>query len=66
MEVHTILRIKKVTERTGLSKGTIYTLMHRREFPQSIQITEGCVGWVENDVNEWINSRVKKSAAGAA
>lgn len=66
MMAHTILRIGKVTARTGLSKGTIYTLMKRDEFPKSFPITEGCVGWLESDVNSWIEKILAKKTAGAA
>tara|TARA_R110002096_G_C14436352_1_gene710342 strand:- start:286 stop:474 length:189 start_codon:yes stop_codon:yes gene_type:complete len=52
-----ILRIARVSERTGLPKSTIYQYIREGRFPKSIPLGERSVGWKEEDINQWINSR---------
>lgn len=58
--LHRLIRIKKVTEITGLSKSYIYQLVKQGVFPQSILLIAGgsAVAWLESEVNDWIESRV--------
>jgi prophage regulatory protein len=51
-----ILRAKCVSQKTGLSKSYIYALAKEGKFPQSIRLVEGgtAVGWLESDVDQWI------------
>lgn len=63
-----LLRLKEVIERTGLSRSTLYELMAKDKFPKQILITERCVGWVEDEVHDFILRRLEaarraKSAA---
>ncbi|WP_415905575.1 helix-turn-helix transcriptional regulator [Neptuniibacter sp. QD48_55] len=55
---HKILRRKQVEELTGLSRSTIYALMAEDDFPKPIQLGPRSVGWLESDLNEWINGRI--------
>ena len=50
-----ILNIKKVCDKTGLSRATIYRMVERREFPPPIQISRRRIGWLESEVDEWIS-----------
>lgn len=59
-----LLRLRHVMERTGLSRSTIYDLIKKEKFPRSIALTERCVGWVEDDVHDWVVQRLE--AAGRA
>ncbi len=54
-----IHRIGSLVSILGLSKTTIYKMMNEGLFPKSIQLTERSVGWLESDINDWINSRQK-------
>ena len=56
-----LLRIKQVQDRTGLSKSYIYQLCNQNQFPKSIQLVAGgsSVAWVESEILEWIDSRIK-------
>jgi prophage regulatory protein len=69
-----ILRRKQVEARTGLSRSTIYSKIHKSdkrpgefdpEFPKPIKISERSVGWVEAEIDAWLNAQVKR-ARGAA
>ena len=59
-----ILKIPKVTEVTTLSKSTIYDLVKKGEFPAPLRLTETgrASGWLESDIDEWINTRQKGGA----
>lgn len=56
-----ILRLKQLEIRTGLSKATLYKLIKAGEFPAQKQLGLRSVGWLENDVNAWIESRISKA-----
>jgi len=47
--------------RTGLSRSTIYHKMSLDEFPQSINLGIRSVGWIAEEVEEWINDRIDDS-----
>ena len=54
-----LLNSKDVVKLTGLSRVTVWRLSRdpENDFPASIQITENRVGWFENEVIEWLESR---------
>ena len=53
-----ILRLKKVMEKTGLSRSTIYNYIKDKTFPKPISLGIRAVGWLESDIDEWIQSRI--------
>ena len=60
-----ILREREVCQRTGLSRMTIRRKMKAGQFPQSVRLGENSVGWVELEVQGWINALVaERTAAG--
>lgn len=53
-----ILRLKSVTQRTGLSKSSIYKLASTGEFPKQRQLASSrSSGWFSDEVQAWIDSR---------
>ena len=56
-----ILRLPSVKERTGLSRSTIYLRIAKGEFPASISLGGRAVGWLEEDINNWLEEQIKKS-----
>lgn len=58
-----ILRLRAVKDWTGLSRSTIYAMMKNRTFPQNIQLGLRSVGWVESEIQSWIESRIQSSKA---
>jgi prophage regulatory protein len=60
--MHTILRLTKVTEKTGLAKSTIYKKIALKQFPSPISLGTKAVGWLESDIADWIESMIRKSA----
>ena len=61
MTEKTILRLEAVMARTGLPRSTIYHKMSLDEFPQSINLGIRSVGWIAEEVEEWINDRIDDS-----
>ena len=64
-----ILRLKDVKARVGLGRSSIYGLMdrdgpyHDPQFPRSVKISAHAVGWVESEINCWLEARVAASRA---
>ena len=56
-----ILRLKEVKDRTGLSRSTIYLNINQGTFPKSISLGVRSVGWLESDINAWIEERIEES-----
>lgn len=60
-----ILRGPEVRRRTGLSKSTLYDLMARNQFPRPIALSPEpggrSVGWLDDEVEAWIEQRVRAS-----
>lgn len=56
-----ILRMPAVQVRIGLSRSTIYEAISRNEFPASISLGARAVGWLESDVDAWLDNRVSAS-----
>ena len=53
-----VLRLAQVIDSTGLGRSTIYKYIAEGKFPIPLQLSERCVGWLENEVQQWIQSRV--------
>lgn len=58
-----ILRLRAAKDWTGLSRSTIYAMMKNGTFPQSISLGARAVGWLEADIQAWIDSRITASNA---
>ena len=52
-----VLRLQAVINKTGLSRSSIYLYIKKGAFPKPIRLGTRSVGWIENDINEWIDSR---------
>ena len=61
MSEKTILRLEAVMAKTGLPRSTIYQKMSLDEFPQSINLGIRSVGWIAEEVEEWIQDRIEYS-----
>ena len=52
------IRLKEVIDRTGLARATIYKYMVEGELPKSVSLGGRSVGWVESEVEAWIDSKI--------
>jgi prophage regulatory protein len=58
---HNILRLPAVKARTGLSRSTIYLRISDGIFPKPVSLGGRAVGWVEADINEWLDQKIEHS-----
>ena len=56
-----ILRRKQVEARTGLSRSTIYQRIAEGSFPKPISLGARAVGWLESEIEAWLESCVSAS-----
>ena len=58
---HKILRLPEVKRSTGLSRSSIYLRMANGDFPKSISLGGRAVGWLESDIQTWVDGKLKES-----
>ena len=56
-----ILRLPTVKAITGLSRSTIYLRMSEGTFPEKISLGSRAVGWLETEVQDWLDERISVS-----
>ena len=56
---HRVLRIAAVMEKTGLRKDSVYRGGRENWFPRPIKINERASGWIEAEVDAFIERRMK-------
>ena len=63
---HTILRLPAVKTSTGLSRSTIYLRVSQGTFPKPVSLGGRAVGWLEAEVQDWLQRRIEASRKAAA
>lgn len=58
-----LVRLPEVIERTSLSRSTIYEMMAQGRFPRPVKLNLRSNGWVESEINDWLDSRVAEREA---
>jgi len=62
-----ILRRKQMQQRTGIPPSTMYDMLNPKSprydpsFPTQVHLSASSVGWIESEVDAWIESRVSAS-----
>lgn len=56
-----VLRLPEVKARVGLSRSSIYFAIAQSEFPKAISLGSRAVGWIEEEIDNWIAKRVRTS-----
>ena len=59
--MHTILRLPDVKRSTGLSRSTIYLRIAQGTFPKPVSLGGRAVGWLEAEVQQWLQRRIEAS-----
>lgn len=57
----TILRLPSVRARTGLSRSTIYLRISEDRFPSPISLGGRAVGWIESEIDDWLQAQIETS-----
>ena len=50
------LKLKEVMQKTALSRSAIYRKMNDDNFPQSINLGDRAVAWVDSEVEDWMEA----------
>ncbi len=56
-----ILRLPEVKDRTGLSRSTLYLRISEGRFPTPISLGGRAVGWLESEIEKWLEQQIQKS-----
>ena len=59
--INRILKLPEVIQVTGLARSTIYLWMKDKKFPTHIKLGERSVGWLEEDIQGWLDQRISES-----
>jgi len=54
------IKLKDVMDCTGLGRSTIYNYMANNQFPKRVELGGRGVGWVEDEVQDWILERIEE------
>src|SRR5260221_11644494 len=60
-----IIRLPQVCSVTGLRRSMIYRLEAEQRFPNRIKIGVRALGWIESEVQAWVEQRIGASRAQA-
>jgi prophage regulatory protein len=61
-----IIRRPELESRFGLKRSTVYDHVKAGTFPAPIRIGERAVGWIESEVEAWLESRIAASRKGVS
>lgn len=56
-----LLRLRDVCHTTGLCRSMIYKMQAENRFPRRVKIGLRAVGWLEDEVVQWLADRVASS-----
>ena len=56
-----ILRIPEVLDRLGIGRSTLYEWQAKGRFPTAIPLGERSVGFLEAEVDDWIEARARRA-----
>jgi prophage regulatory protein len=62
MAQQSILRLPDVKRLTGLSRSSIYSAIKAGTFPRPVELGARAVGWISNQIEDWIANRVIKNS----
>ena len=60
-----ILRLPAVKARSGLSRSTIYLRISEGRFPKPVSLGGRAVGWIEEEIADWLNQQIEASRKAA-
>ena len=57
------VREPECLRRTGLSRTTRWRLEQQKKFPKRRRISDNAVGWLESELNAWMDQRASTETA---
>ncbi len=58
-----LLRPLEAAKRCGISRSQLYELRAKGQFPRAVPITKNSIGFLESDVDAWIQKKVDAARA---
>jgi prophage regulatory protein len=55
-----LIGLEEVKRRTGFKKSSIYNGVAEGTFPRPVPLGARAVAWVEDEIHEWIDSRISE------
>ena len=52
-----VIKLAQVIEITSLSSATIYRLIKTGQFPKQLKLAQRSSGWLEEEINNWLDSK---------
>ena len=56
-----VLRLPEVLDRVGFRRSKVYALIAAGQFPRPIALSTKTRGFLENEIDDWIQQRVDES-----
>jgi len=56
-----ILKVGEVEQKVKLDRTSIYRMVKRGDFPAMIKLGERSSGWIESEIEQWLEDRIKAS-----
>ncbi|WP_308446471.1 AlpA family transcriptional regulator [Chitinimonas sp. BJYL2] len=53
-----VVKLVEVIDKTGLSRSSIYAFIADGRFPKPLPLGDRRVGWLESEVEDWIQARL--------
>lgn len=53
-----LMRIREVLQLCGLSRATLYREIKLHSFPAPVKLSARSVGWLQDDVVQWLETRI--------
>lgn len=55
---HRVIRLPEVMRKTGLGRTSLYKMSTSGQFPASISLGGKAMGWIEAEIDRWIEERM--------
>lgn len=65
-QAQAIIRLPEVRARTGLSRSEIYRREALGEFPKRLSLGARSVGWLSDEIQAWIEARIRENRKDAS
>ena len=59
-----VIRQREVTAKTGLGRSSIYYAMAHHDFPKPVKLGLKAAGWIESEIDRWIEVRAAERGPG--
>lgn len=53
-----ILRCKEVEKKLSIGHSKIYRMIEENQFPRPIKLGPKSVGWLESEIDEWVQEKI--------